>query len=377
MGNDDSTDTENHTEDCGAPAEKVIETDRINRSRAKRYLVTLVKFAISFAILAFLFYRAANNDAFGSLWTSEKQWWRLTLALVVALAAFCISFFRWFLLVRALDLPLTIGDSFRFGFIGFLFNFLTFGVLGGDAVKAIFVARHAPGHRTEAITTVFIDRAFGLFGLFVLTSIAYFFLQSPEEVASESSVLVNWKAVEFVCQVSIVLTICGLLGIGMIFFFHNINRSKFFQMIHRVPFVGPIFKKGVDAILTYRHHPFTLFHSLLLSVAIHVLLTISFFLVASGISDACPGIGNHFVIVPIANVANAIPLPMGLGAMEATIDSLYVVLGDGVVKPGVGLIAALCFRVITLIIAVIGVVYYFAHKKQVNQLMREAESIQD
>jgi uncharacterized protein (TIRG00374 family) len=337
----------------------------------KKHLITILKFAISFAILGWLFHQAFNDDTFGQLKTSEKHWWRLGVALVVAFIGVCISFYRWFLLVRALQLPLTLIDAFRLGFIGFLFNFVTLGVIGGDAVKAVFVARKTPSHRTEAVTTVFIDRAFGLYGLFVLTSFAYFFISAPPGTDMK-----KWAVMDFVCRVSVALTIVGSLGIALIFIVPNINKTGLFRAMHRIPKVGGIFRKGVDAVMTYRLHPGTLFYSLLLSVFIHVLLTISVFLVASGLSSVYPNLAKHFVIVPIANVANALPLPGGLGGMEAAMDFLYVSMGGGQVTKGFGLVVSLCFRLLTLVIAAIGVVLYFAQKKQVSELIHEAEEME-
>ena len=66
---------------------------------------------------------------------------------------------------------------------------------------------------------------------------------------------------------------------------------------------------------------------------------------------------------------------MPFGPFEAVLDSLYanVPLADGPIAPHQGLVVALGYRVITVLIALIGACYYFAARKEVAQVMHEAE----
>ena len=335
----------------------------------KKYLITILKFAISFAILGYLFHNAWQNEEFGRLAKSEKDWSRFALAFVVALMAITLSIYRWYLLVRALSLPIKLLDAFRLGFIGFLFTFFTLGVVGGDAVKAVFVARHAPSHKTEAITTVFIDRLFGLFALFLVTGVAYFFMTSPTGGNDA-----KWQVVRVICQLSILFASLGIVAFSLLFTLPNLEKSRVFQSLFGVRKIGPILKRSIRAVMVYRERPGVLGIALAMSIVIHSLLTICVFLVASGLSDVYPKLSDHFVIVPIANVANALPLPGGLGAMDAALDFLYVGMSDGKISSGFGLIVTFCYRLITMIIASIGFVMYVAHRKQVQQLISEAKT---
>src|SRR5262249_38520042 len=51
------------------------------------------------------------------------------------------TFWRWYVLVRAQDLPFRLSDAFRLGFIGYFFNTFLPGSIGGDFVKAACIAR--------------------------------------------------------------------------------------------------------------------------------------------------------------------------------------------------------------------------------------------
>ena len=80
---------------------------------------------------------------------------------VLCFMATIVTIVRWHFLVRAVDLPLRMRDTLRLGFLGYLYNFVLPGGVGGDFVKGGFLAREQPGRRTEAVLTVLVDRIVG------------------------------------------------------------------------------------------------------------------------------------------------------------------------------------------------------------------------
>jgi glycosyltransferase 2 family protein len=82
--------------------------------------------------------------------------------------------------------------------------------------------------------------------------------------------------------------------------------------------------------------------------------------VAHGLPGVVPSAAEHFLIVPLSNVAGAIPItPNGLGTFELAMDSLYVFLGgDRGVVQGTGTIVALGYRFTNIAVAAGAAVYY-------------------
>ena len=142
----------------------------------KKIAINVLKYGASLAILAYLFWKASGDASFDTLRSQPKNWPLLAAALGLCLTAITATIVRWWMLVRALKLPFTLPEALRLGYIGFLFTFLTLGVMGGDLVKSIFLARKQKGRRTEAVATVVIDRIIGLYALFVVAAIAIFFV---------------------------------------------------------------------------------------------------------------------------------------------------------------------------------------------------------
>src|SRR5262249_58221984 len=73
--------------------------------------------------------------------------------------------------VRARDFPFTVRNAYRLGLVGVFYNTFLPGSVGGDLVKAFFIAREHPERRTRAVATVIMDRALGLFGLILFTAV--------------------------------------------------------------------------------------------------------------------------------------------------------------------------------------------------------------
>ncbi|MCP4816071.1 MAG: flippase-like domain-containing protein, partial [Planctomycetaceae bacterium] len=147
------------------------------RRGSRKLWISAAQYGISVLILGYLFYGAAQDESFSRLQDQAAQWqmsnWLLLGgAFVVGLGAVATTFFRWWAMVRALDLPFRLQDAFRLGFVGFLFNFLTLGVVGGDSLKAYFIAQQQSGRKTEAVSTVIADRLMGLYALAIVAALA-------------------------------------------------------------------------------------------------------------------------------------------------------------------------------------------------------------
>ena len=69
------------------------------------------------------------------------HWGYFTLAFVIGFVAIISTFFRWYVLVRAVGLKFSVADAMRLGFIGLFFNTFLPGSVGGDAIKAWFLVK--------------------------------------------------------------------------------------------------------------------------------------------------------------------------------------------------------------------------------------------
>ena len=335
----------------------------------KKTAINVLKYGASLAILAWLFWKASSDDSFTSLQNQPKNWPVLLAALGLCFTAITATIVRWFLLVRALKMPFTLPEALRLGYIGFLFTFLTLGVVGGDLVKAIFLARRQHGRRTEAVATVVIDRIIGLYALFIVAAIAIFFVDFG---AIESADPAKLTAVKTLAWVAVGAAIAGTIGL-IIIALPSFGNTPLAEAAFRIPKVGESIQRVVSAIKMYRGKPMFMSGIGVMSLLIHCCFACSVYLIALGLPGEIPSFGKHFVIVPLAMLANTLPLPGGLGGFEFALDFLYRGMSTAAVAESQGFVIALGYRIATLFVAMLGVFFYLSRRQEVNELLDEAQ----
>ena len=98
----------------------------------------------------------------------------IALGLCFMLVSILCCAVRWHLLVKAQGLSLSFKDVFELTMIGNFFNTFMPGAVGGDLIKAWYVAGQEPRRKTKAIFTVLLDRLFGLWVFFCFAASTLF-----------------------------------------------------------------------------------------------------------------------------------------------------------------------------------------------------------
>lgn len=334
----------------------------------KKFIVIFLKIAVSLGIIAYLVWTTTHGEgkanALLNLKDEPKNWEYLAGAWAVATAAVFLTFVRWWFLVRALEVPCKFRDAFRISFWGYLFNFLPLGIVSGDVVKIVMLAHEHPRSKTRVAASVFVDRAIGLYLLFVVASTAillsgYMKLDIP-------------PAIILCCQATIVLTILGAVGISLVLT-PAVSDGKLARWLEGLPRVGHLCEQLIDAVRLYRQKPAVLLLSSVMSIGVHCLFATSIYLIARGLPGNVPPLSLHFVIVPLSMVTQVIPF--SIGPLELVMKILYANMpaGIGPIADGQGFVIAICYRLITLLIASLGIYYYLGNRKEVTEAMHEEQ----
>jgi uncharacterized protein (TIRG00374 family) len=339
-------------------------------SRARRTLVALAKITLGVALLVFLLHQAREHDTFTQLVEQPKRWPLLLAGLACTFIAISLSFVRWHLVVRAVGIPIHFLDTMRLGALGYALNFVSLGAIGGDLFKAIFLAHGQPGRRTEAVASVVADRVMGLLTILMLASggILAAGLHRRES-----------PAIAALCNSILVAAGVALVGTATTFLVPALTGPRVIAWAHRLPVVGTIFARLLAAVATYRNQKRALAAAAAISVMGNLANITAFYLVASGLPIERPTFREHFVIVPVANMVGAIPAtPNGLGTREAAVDLLYrTVPYNRSIARGVGTMVTLAYRVTEMTVAVLGLIYYLSHRREVREVYHEAEEVAD
>lgn len=308
-----------------------------------RWVVPIIKLGLLLAILAWIVANFPKND-WDRLVAQDKHWGLLVSAFLAVLAAHLITYLRWQALVAALDVPLRVVDAIRLGFLGTMLNMVSVGAIGGDLFKAIAAARMTHKRRTEVVTSVLVDRAIGLLGLVIVAAVSLFFAQ-------DLSINLKW-----ILGGATVLSFIGLGGlVAIVIAGHRLPL----RWLTQIPWIGHSLFRIANACLVFQGKPKLVLQLLLSTLGVHILLTCSMWLISNALYEMPPKLSQHFQAIPPAFAAAALPLtPGGLGVQEVAIDQLFREVSN-IPREFSGLIVATTYRVILIVIAIIGAVVYF------------------
>lgn len=332
---------------------------------ARRILIAVAKISLAVAILGFLLIQVKQQAGFARLVDEPKAWHLLAIGLGCTLTAITLSFVRWHILLTALGLNFRLSDTMRLGALGFALNFVSLGSIGGDLFKAIFAAKDSPGKRTEAVATVVVDRLVGVAMMLTLATCASFF--------------VDWSAaptpIRVLVQTIRLGTVGLLVGVSLILVVPALSGDWIRNLVARVPLVGPTAARLIGTVAVYRNEKQRVLLACAIGMLSNTMFILSFYFIAQGLPVQAPSLAKHFVIVPTANLAGAIPAtPSGLGTMELAVDQLYqAVPSVPSIPAGDGTLVALGQRATMILVAAVCLAFYVLQRGNLREVMHEVE----
>jgi glycosyltransferase 2 family protein len=322
----------------------------------------LLKYLLAFGLLAYVVY--ANWDPPSG--SGLKDVWQAHVvdrrpidgsSFVAAFILYWISLlatlYRWHVLVRAQDLPVTLSATLRIGLLGFFFNTFLPGSVGGDLVKAAAVAREQ-SRRTAAVATVIMDRVIGLWSLIFFVALiggtCWLFGLFDGATANPSTVIVTAAAV------AVAISLSGWMLMGLA---PKSVAERFVNKLARIPKIGGMAAEFWRVIWMYRSRPGSVAAAIGLSWISNVGFVLAFYFCGltlwNGLpSNPLPSLAQQFLIVPLGFMIGAIPLfPGGAGISEAGFGGIYALFGSAAYN---GVLASLVNRLLSWIIGVLGYV---------------------
>jgi uncharacterized membrane protein YbhN (UPF0104 family) len=297
----------------------------------------------------------------------------LLLALVVGLVSTLLTFVRWYILVRAVELPFRLFDAFRVGFIGLFFNTFMPGSVGGDVIRAAVLAQEQE-RRTIAVATVLMDRAIALWALiwFVALLGGAFWMSGllTGQGAEQCHKIVT------IAWVTVVLSVLAWMALGLL---PDWRAKRFADRLEHLPKVGVTVAELWRAVWMYRCRPGAVAGVLMLSWIGHVGFVFFFYCAVLTLwqpdsGELIPTLVQHFLIVPIGLVIQAAPFfPGGAGIGELGFGLLYQWLGCSEAS---GVLGSLVQRVVNWTLGLLGGLVYLRMRAVLRSALRREEMTQ-
>lgn len=319
-------------------------------------LMNFILLAVGLGFLAWTL--AANKDVLADVFSRPIQYRYLVFgAALVNIAAF-ITFIRWYALVRMLGVQFRLADSLRLSYVGTFFNLVIPGAVGGDLVKAAYLARmNLP--RTQAITTLLVDRIVGLIGIFYLAAVA--------SLSSWSSLS---QPVRNLGLFATVMAIAGSIALAVILM--DLPTKLFPGLAHSSGKIGILIRELGALSRSYRSRWKELVFTIPVSMFCHGLACASCYLVGMALfPNFQVGLGKHLMIFPLVLFSTAVPLPFGaLGFSEGVSDQLFQFVGH----PS-GAVAMMGYRILMYGLGLVSMCVYLWNINSIRDLTRQAETM--
>ena len=267
--------------------------------RGRPLLGFAIRAGAGLLIISLLLWRYDVRPVLHQLARERPSFFLAVIAIYVA--GQVMSAWRWNLLGALLKIPAPFIEYLKYGFIGMFTNVFVPGLVGGDALRAIYLGR-SHQRMGDAIASVAADRIVGLIGLFWLaaTAAAAMSVKLPRTVTLPTMAVGALSLAAFVG-----LPLIGYLAARMPTRLASITAS----------------------IAPYLDRPLALMPAVGLSVILQLSLAISQWILARGLGLDAP-LSLFVLCVPIANVFASLPLTFnGLGVRETAYLMLFGIAG--------------------------------------------------
>jgi len=350
--------------------------------RLKKTAVLLLKIGVAAGLIAWLMHKG-QLDLRRIGGTIRDHPAGMLLALLMYNGCVVLTANRWRMLLIAQGIPATRRDCVGLGYIGAFFSTFLPGGTGGDIVKAIYIARDSH-KKAEAVTTVFLDRVFGLYCMVTFAAAAILFRAGVLWHASAEPAVFGLTQPQCLVIVVVGVFLAGTLGLAVVLSSHWRRLTHF--LLDRVPVVGPVLKRVYEAVYLYRGHKGVLLKFVAYSLASHTMIVVSLFIVGYSFGDRLDPVANpmdpiahggpralnYFFLILLGLVVNGLPItPAGIGAFEVALPFLFgALLLPG--EPNLGSNIALTGHLIFLLTNQIGLVFFLKGRRRVAEAVAEA-----
>jgi uncharacterized protein (TIRG00374 family) len=287
-----------------------------------RYLWHILRFIIAAGAL-YLAFRKVDWPELGRL-LLRLNIWVSTCALGLYILSQLIFVSRWYLLLRVQSVKIGYWAAVRLHFLGLLYNNALPSSVGGDVLRAWYVTKHTD-RKVEAATSVIVDRAMGVLGLFLMAVGGYWFIPSAarEEMLQRYAEIPIIKAMWMHKWIlaGILLTTTAV-GLGLVL--TKDGRKLVHRIVSRISHrASAALSKIRQAVRIYYKKKLAIFASLLLTFGCQGVFILGLWIVGEGL-EVKTDVKYYFVFFPVSWLLGTIPLtPGGVGVVEWAVRVMF------------------------------------------------------
>lgn len=300
--------------------------------KTNKIFLLILKLTVSSALL-YIVLSKAGIEQVSSILKSMSPTAFISAILLYIFAQF-ISTLRWRLLLPGV---LGIRKLFSLYMIGSFFNTLLPGLIGGDAVKALYLYK-VTGKGSLSLASVFMDRYLGFIMLMMICSIASLF---------------GYKYLEG-SQIEWILPLVFLFFVILSLLIFGLRLGKRIKLL----------SEFYDYFHYYRGQKGIIGKALLISALVQLSGFLAVYILARGIGELIPFLAC-LIFLPLIAILTMIPISIsGIGVREGAFVLFFGLIG---VKPDVATALSLSWFLTVIAGNILGLVEYVRYKKEMDK----------
>ena len=274
----------------------------------KKLKTFLLRFVVSVCSLALAVYMVRGEITQGFSHLTHLDMGPLAIALVLNFLSIGIVALRLSVILAIQRIHLPFWRNYYLWIISLFFNLFLPSAVGGDIVKAYYIYRDS-GKKMASITSVLMDRFFGLMGTISLGFLAFLFAKEHIDDPRIGGLLF-WLA--GIVMVGVLLVMSRRFAKPAKALILALSPKPLKDRIHKL----------FDALELYRNRRGDFFLSYGYSLLAQGMFIVLIYFLARSISIDLP-VSLFFLLIPMVTLVSMVPSVGGLGVREAAIVYLF------------------------------------------------------
>lgn len=281
--------------------------------RAKNLALFFIKLSVAVGLLVYVAKNKVDEKGLAEL----RKLFQSPLILCAAIGAFSVQLVIGAQRLRILLAPqqvfITYFTALRLTYLGAFFDTFMVTSVGGDAIKAIYLARVVPrDRRVEAVSVLVLDRLMGLIGLLALTLGVAALQYQKLSASAEASWVLKWLLI-----VPAVLLICTAMLLS-----ETVYACGPMQTMLRILPFGATLSRAYGSLQKFRDRPTVLLKALGMSLIVHFFGVLTGYILMLGMNGNAE-MGPFFVALLICNFACSFAPFAGIGVGQAIYTPMF------------------------------------------------------
>ncbi len=281
----------------------------------------------------------------------------LLFSFILALAStFYFVSWRWQILLKTLNINLTLWEAFKLNIIGLFFNHVMPGGVGGDVVKAFYIVKDNPKNRMGAGITVLLDRVFGLYAMIILAILS---------LCLNISYVLNHSQLYLIFKGCIIIFI--LFNVGLALALSSRFNSMGWKLWLNKYALGKKLVSAYEAVHFYTNHLKALLGVVLLSLVAQSIAVVIIWQLGVILNFNDVSLPLYLSVVPLGFMVTAVPIsPAGVGVGQMAFFFLFNLFLGHESQVGPAVITA--FQILNFLLGLLGIVFFIQRKSSLHDI---------